>query len=435
MNAALIVIAKAPRPGASRRGCARRARPSEAARARRAPRCADTLDAVLATPAARRVLVARRRARSVAAAPGSRSSRSAAAASTSASRPPSRTSAGRRCWSAWTRRRSRPRCSTQAWTASCADGTDAVLGPAHDGGYWAIGLRAPRPRVFRGVPMSSRATPARAQRARLRRARPARRRSLPPLRDVDHDRRRARGRRAWRPAARFAAALRGRPASHDGRRRGVFGLRSLDARSARARCVRDRARRRPRAAARAWTAGWRPGRASTSVCSRRADGPVLDVGCGPGRHVRALRPPRRAGARRRRLPRRGRASPARRGATGARAVDLRSPAGAGSWGTRAAARRQHRHRRRPGTRCCGARRDCSHAGGAVLVELDPPGVGLRRDRVRLEHGDARRVTGSPGRGSASTRVDGPRAARRASRVAARWRDGDRWFAARAAGAA
>ncbi len=30
----------------------------------------------------------------------------------------------------------------------------AVLGPACDGGYWSVGLRAPVPDVFRGVPMS-----------------------------------------------------------------------------------------------------------------------------------------------------------------------------------------------------------------------------------------------------------------------------------------
>jgi len=61
--------------------------------------------------------------------------------------------------------------------------TDAVLGPAPDGGYWAIGLRHPDDAVFAGVPMSDRATCA-AQRARLR-ARGLRTRELPALRDVD----------------------------------------------------------------------------------------------------------------------------------------------------------------------------------------------------------------------------------------------------------
>jgi rSAM/selenodomain-associated transferase 1 len=34
------------------------------------------------------------------------------------------------------------------------DGVDAVLGPATDGGYWAIGMRRPDPSAFPGVPMS-----------------------------------------------------------------------------------------------------------------------------------------------------------------------------------------------------------------------------------------------------------------------------------------
>jgi rSAM/selenodomain-associated transferase 1 len=59
----------------------------------------------------------------------------------------------------------------------------AVLGPAVDGGWWAIGLRAPDPAVFVGVPMSTSTTCA-AQRARLR-ALGLRTESLPALRDVD----------------------------------------------------------------------------------------------------------------------------------------------------------------------------------------------------------------------------------------------------------
>jgi rSAM/selenodomain-associated transferase 1 len=45
-------------------------------------------------------------------------------------------------------------------------GTDAVLGPAEDGGYWCIGLRAADPGVFHGVPMST-AWTGRAQVAAL----------------------------------------------------------------------------------------------------------------------------------------------------------------------------------------------------------------------------------------------------------------------------
>jgi uncharacterized protein len=35
------------------------------------------------------------------------------------------------------------------------DGTDAVLGPSEDGGFWALGLRNPAPRLTLGVPMST----------------------------------------------------------------------------------------------------------------------------------------------------------------------------------------------------------------------------------------------------------------------------------------
>ncbi len=58
-----------------------------------------------------------------------------------------------------------------------------MFGPALDGGYWAIGLRAPDAAVFAGVPMSRAYTGA-LQRARLA-ALGLRTVDLPPLRDVD----------------------------------------------------------------------------------------------------------------------------------------------------------------------------------------------------------------------------------------------------------
>ena len=62
-------------------------------------------------------------------------------------------------------------------------GPGAVLGPASDGGWWALGLREPSPSVFDGVPMSTDRT-LEAQRRRLDALgrRPA---ILPTLRDVD----------------------------------------------------------------------------------------------------------------------------------------------------------------------------------------------------------------------------------------------------------
>jgi rSAM/selenodomain-associated transferase 1 len=84
-------------------------------------------------------------------------------------------------------------------------GCDAVLGPALDGGYWAIGLRRPDPRVFDGVPMSTAST-AHLQLTRLHDlgldVHP-----LPPRRDVDTyaD---AIAVASEAPASRFARALR-----------------------------------------------------------------------------------------------------------------------------------------------------------------------------------------------------------------------------------
>jgi glycosyltransferase A (GT-A) superfamily protein (DUF2064 family) len=63
------------------------------------------------------------------------------------------------------------------------DTTDAVFGPAADGGFWALGLRVPDPALLRGVPMSTASTGA-VQRARLLAA-GLRVTDLPPLRDVD----------------------------------------------------------------------------------------------------------------------------------------------------------------------------------------------------------------------------------------------------------
>ncbi len=85
-----------------------------------------------------------------------------------------------------------------------APGTDAVLGHAEDGGYWAIGLRRPDPRAFAGVPMSVAETGARQEEAL--RGLGLRVGLLPTLRDVDliGD---ARAVAAIAPAGGFARAL------------------------------------------------------------------------------------------------------------------------------------------------------------------------------------------------------------------------------------
>ena len=85
-----------------------------------------------------------------------------------------------------------------------APGTDAVLGHAEDGGYWAIGLRRPDPRAFAGVPMSVAETGARQEEAL--RGLGLRVGLLPTLRDVDliGD---ARAVAAMAPAGGFARAV------------------------------------------------------------------------------------------------------------------------------------------------------------------------------------------------------------------------------------
>ena len=63
------------------------------------------------------------------------------------------------------------------------DGTDAVLGAAEDGGYWAVGLHEPGRDVFDGVGMSRDDTAA-LQRSRLAELQLTSR-EMPVLRDVD----------------------------------------------------------------------------------------------------------------------------------------------------------------------------------------------------------------------------------------------------------
>jgi len=71
-----------------------------------------------------------------------------------------------------------PGLLTVDWRAA-----DAFFGPALDGGFWALGLREPDPALLRGVPMSTPRTGA-IQRGRLAAA-GLRVSGLPPLRDVD----------------------------------------------------------------------------------------------------------------------------------------------------------------------------------------------------------------------------------------------------------
>jgi uncharacterized protein len=199
---ALVVIAKAPRAGHSKtRLCPPCTAPQAAALARAA--LADTLEAVRATPASRHVLVLDGDPGDWLPAGfevlpqqgGGLDDRLANAFEDVASPAlligmdtPQVT----------------PRDLRDGLAALSDPRTDAVLGPAPDGGYWAIGLREPDPRAFLGVPMSSAGT-CRAQRARLSQL-GLRVGELPSLRDVDRiaD---ARAVAALAPTGRFARAL------------------------------------------------------------------------------------------------------------------------------------------------------------------------------------------------------------------------------------
>ena len=156
-----------------------------------------------------------------------------------------------------------------------------------------------------------------------------------------------------------------------------------------------------------------------------ARGPVLDVGCGPGRHVHAL-------ARRGVLALGIDISPTavalarRRGATVLEASIFDRVPGAGSWQTALLL---------DGNIGIGGHPDALLArlagllarGGTVLVELDPPGAGVVRARVRVENGE-RVSRWFAWAHVAVDAVDGP--ARAAGlRMSRRWHDDGRWFAA------
>jgi uncharacterized protein len=205
----LIVISKAPVPGRSKTRLCPPCDPAEAARLAEAALC-DTLAAVAHTPATRRLLA-------LDGEPG------AWFPPGFELHPQSGNGLGERLGDALGLARGpalvvgmdTPQLTAGLLIAAgrrlLEPGADAVLGPAVDGGYWAIGLKRPDRRVFEGVPMSTPYT-ARAQLLRLL-ALGLRTASLPALRDVDtiDDARRV-AREA--PATRFARAVRELSAAH-----------------------------------------------------------------------------------------------------------------------------------------------------------------------------------------------------------------------------
>ena len=193
----LAVIAKAPRPGRVKTRLSPACTPSQAAALARAA-LEDTLDAVRAAAAPRRVLILDGELPAdgfeVIAQRGRGLAERLAHAFADLGGP------------AFLVGMDTPQLTPPLLAAGQAAvaGGCAALGPAVDGGYWGIGLAAADPRAFAGVPMSTAVTGA-AQRAALERLglEVAR---LPALRDVDTiaD---AHAVAAQAPSTRFAALL------------------------------------------------------------------------------------------------------------------------------------------------------------------------------------------------------------------------------------
>jgi rSAM/selenodomain-associated transferase 1 len=199
----LLVIAKAPEPGRVKTRLCPPCTPGQAARLAAAS-LADTLAAVRATPARRRVLVV---AGTLAAVPagldllpqrgdGLAERLAAAFLDTALAGEPS-----------FLIGMDTPQVTAGGLAVALRRlrDADAVLGLAEDGGWWGLGLRDPRHAdALRGVPMSTAETGARTFAALA--ARGLRIAALPVLRDVDTfaD---ARAVAALAPKTRFAAVM------------------------------------------------------------------------------------------------------------------------------------------------------------------------------------------------------------------------------------
>jgi glycosyltransferase A (GT-A) superfamily protein (DUF2064 family) len=207
MATTLLVIAKEPRPGRVKTRLTPPFTPAQAAALAEAA-LADTLRAVAATPARRRVLVldgvpGRWLPAGFDVVPqcaGGLDERLADAFAGCAG-------------PALLVGMDTPQVTPELLTVDFA-GCDAYFGPAEDGGFWALGLARPDPALLRGVPMSTPVTGA-VQRERLVSA-GLRVRDLPPLRDVDTAAD-ARAVAALAPHGRFAARLAACPAVPDRR--------------------------------------------------------------------------------------------------------------------------------------------------------------------------------------------------------------------------
>ncbi|QBI54032.1 TIGR04282 family arsenosugar biosynthesis glycosyltransferase [Streptomonospora litoralis] len=204
--ATLLVIAKEPVPGRVKTRLAPDFSP-EAAAELAAAALADTLDAVLAAPAHRRVLVLsgdtgawlpERGFEIVPQAEGGLDERLAAAFADCS---------GPTLLIGMDTPQVTPALLAPALETTACEKADAWFGPADDGGFWALGLAEPDPHLLRGVPMSTPRT-GEIQRRRLVDA-GLRVRDLDTLVDVDTAATAARVAHTA-PHGRFAAAWRRR---------------------------------------------------------------------------------------------------------------------------------------------------------------------------------------------------------------------------------
>ncbi len=158
-------------------------------------------------------------------------------------------------------------------------GADAVLGLSQDGGYWAIGLRRYRPGLFDGVPMSTDHTGP-DQLARLR-ACGLTVHLLPPMRDIDEPED-AEAVAALVPGTRFARTYRrivAAPCDPTALWDAALAGRAVDV---------FRPGSAPPEPSPLDVAAWRSMSPVDELVVSRCTGPVIDIGCGPGRFVEAL---------------------------------------------------------------------------------------------------------------------------------------------------
>ncbi|HZW45537.1 MAG TPA: DUF2064 domain-containing protein [Dermatophilaceae bacterium] len=160
------------------------------------------------------------------------------------------------------------------------DGADAVLGLSPDGGYWALGLGHFHPDVVNGVPMSTSHT-GRRQLERLQ-SLGYRVRMLPMMRDVD-------------TPADAATVARIAPDSRFGRlHRRLTGVTSSpmalydDALDGVEVDVSQTVGAHEVRCGRLPISDWQRMAPADEILVSRCEGPVLDIGCGPGRLVASL---------------------------------------------------------------------------------------------------------------------------------------------------